>query len=45
MFLWFHQFEGGLYITSLVVDGAFKLAERNKKAPTISQVLSYVKKL
>ena len=32
------QFEGGLFVTALVVDGAYKLAEKTKKAPTISQV-------
>ncbi|XP_041361484.1 dolichyl-diphosphooligosaccharide--protein glycosyltransferase subunit 2-like [Gigantopelta aegis] len=31
------QFEGGLFATSLVVDGAYKLADKAKKAPTISQ--------
>jgi len=31
------QFEGGLFVTALVVDGAYKLAEKTKKAPTISQ--------
>ncbi|KAJ8321956.1 hypothetical protein KUTeg_000427 [Tegillarca granosa] len=31
------QFEGGLYTTSLVIDGAYKLAEKSKKAPTISE--------
>ncbi|XP_005100783.1 dolichyl-diphosphooligosaccharide--protein glycosyltransferase subunit 2 [Aplysia californica] len=31
------QFEGGLFVTSLVVDGAYKLAEKTKKAPTIAQ--------
>jgi len=33
----FLQFEGGLFVTALVVDGAYKLAEKTKKAPTISQ--------
>ena len=32
------QFEGGLYATALVVDGAYKLAEKAKKAPTIAEV-------
>ena len=32
------QFEGGLYVTALVVDGAYKLAEKAKKAPTIAEV-------
>ncbi|KAL8582854.1 hypothetical protein ACOMHN_042687 [Nucella lapillus] len=31
------QFEGGLFVTSLVVDGAYKLAEKAKKAPTIAE--------
>lgn len=31
------QFEGGLFVTALVVDGAYKLAEKNKKAPTIAE--------
>ncbi|XP_029636206.1 dolichyl-diphosphooligosaccharide--protein glycosyltransferase subunit 2 [Octopus sinensis] len=31
------QFEGGLYVTSLVVDGAYKLAEKVSKAPAISE--------
>ncbi|KAK3803364.1 hypothetical protein RRG08_006917 [Elysia crispata] len=31
------QFDGGLYVTALVVDGAYKLAEKNNKAPTIAQ--------
>ncbi|GAB1602914.1 dolichyl-diphosphooligosaccharide--protein glycosyltransferase subunit 2-like [Argonauta hians] len=31
------QFEGGLYVTSLVIDGAYKLAEKMKKAPVISE--------
>lgn len=31
------QFEGGLYVTSLVVDGAYKLAEKLNKAPLISE--------
>ncbi|PVD32395.1 hypothetical protein C0Q70_07829 [Pomacea canaliculata] len=31
------QFEGGLYVTALVVDGAYKLAEKAKKAPTIAE--------
>lgn len=31
------QFEGGLYVTSLVVDGAYKLAEKINKAPLISE--------
>lgn len=30
------QFEGGLYTTALVVDGAYKLAAKEKKAPTMS---------
>ncbi|XP_060077704.1 dolichyl-diphosphooligosaccharide--protein glycosyltransferase subunit 2-like isoform X2 [Ylistrum balloti] len=30
------QFEGGLYVTSLIIDGAYKLAEKAKKAPTLS---------
>lgn len=34
------QFEGGLYISALVVDGAYKLAEKAKKAPTISEVIA-----
>lgn len=32
------QFEGGLYTTALVVDGAYKLAAKEKKAPTMSDV-------
>ncbi|XP_067666475.1 dolichyl-diphosphooligosaccharide--protein glycosyltransferase subunit 2-like isoform X2 [Haliotis asinina] len=31
------QFEGGLFVSSLVVDGAYKLAQKASKAPTISQ--------
>ncbi|XP_059158933.1 dolichyl-diphosphooligosaccharide--protein glycosyltransferase subunit 2-like isoform X2 [Physella acuta] len=31
------QFEGGLFATALVVDSAYKLAEKNKKPPTIAQ--------
>ncbi|XP_076457036.1 dolichyl-diphosphooligosaccharide--protein glycosyltransferase subunit 2-like [Babylonia areolata] len=31
------QFEGGLFVTGLVVDGAYKLAEKEKKAPTIAE--------
>ncbi|XP_055871466.1 dolichyl-diphosphooligosaccharide--protein glycosyltransferase subunit 2-like isoform X1 [Biomphalaria glabrata] len=31
------QFEGGLFATALVVDSAYKLAEKNNKAPTIAQ--------
>ncbi|GFR75873.1 dolichyl-diphosphooligosaccharide--protein glycosyltransferase subunit 2 [Elysia marginata] len=31
------QFDGGLYVTALVVDGAYKLAEKTSKAPTIAQ--------
>lgn len=34
----FLQFEGGLFATALVVDSAYKLAEKNKKPPTIAQV-------
>ena len=34
----FLQFEGGLYTTALVVDGAYKLAAKEKKAPTMSDV-------
>ncbi|KAK6168009.1 hypothetical protein SNE40_021919 [Patella caerulea] len=30
------QFEGGLYVSSLVVDSAYKLATKLNKAPTIS---------
>ncbi|XP_033726633.1 dolichyl-diphosphooligosaccharide--protein glycosyltransferase subunit 2-like [Pecten maximus] len=30
------QFEGGLYVTSLIIDGAYKLAAKAKKAPTLS---------
>lgn len=36
--LFFLQFEGGLYTTALVVDGAYKLAAKEKKAPTMSDV-------
>ncbi|KAK3583197.1 hypothetical protein CHS0354_025714 [Potamilus streckersoni] len=31
------QFEGGLFVSALVLDGAYQLAEKVKKAPTISQ--------
>ncbi|GFN95846.1 dolichyl-diphosphooligosaccharide--protein glycosyltransferase subunit 2 [Plakobranchus ocellatus] len=31
------QFEGGLYVTALVVDGSYKLAGKSNKAPTIAQ--------
>ncbi|KAK7480622.1 hypothetical protein BaRGS_00028094 [Batillaria attramentaria] len=31
------QFEGGLFVTALVVDGAYKLADKAKKAPTIAE--------
>ncbi|CAG5124850.1 unnamed protein product [Candidula unifasciata] len=31
------QFEGGLFVTSLVVDGAYRLAEKTKKAPAVAQ--------
>ncbi|XP_070533360.1 dolichyl-diphosphooligosaccharide--protein glycosyltransferase subunit 2-like isoform X2 [Ptychodera flava] len=31
------QFEGGLIVTSLFIDGAYKLAEKAKKAPTITE--------
>uniref|UniRef100_K1QHM2 Dolichyl-diphosphooligosaccharide--protein glycosyltransferase subunit 2 n=1 Tax=Magallana gigas TaxID=29159 RepID=K1QHM2_MAGGI len=31
-----YRFEGGLYTTALVVDGAYKLAAKEKKAPTMS---------
>ncbi|XP_074656368.1 dolichyl-diphosphooligosaccharide--protein glycosyltransferase subunit 2-like [Tubulanus polymorphus] len=33
----FLQFEGGLFTTSLVLDGAYKLAAKANKAPTIPQ--------
>lgn len=32
------QFEGGLYTTALVIDGAYQLATAAKKAPTLSEV-------
>ncbi|XP_070209693.1 dolichyl-diphosphooligosaccharide--protein glycosyltransferase subunit 2-like [Littorina saxatilis] len=31
------QFEGGLFVTALVVDNAYKLAGKEKKAPTIAE--------
>jgi oligosaccharyltransferase complex subunit delta (ribophorin II) len=33
----FLQFEGGLYTTAIVVDGAYKLATAAKKAPTLTE--------
>ena len=34
----FFQFEGGLYTTATVIDGAYKLAVAAKKAPTLTEV-------
>lgn len=31
------QFEGGLFVSALVVDGAYKLAQKANKAPVIAQ--------
>jgi len=31
------QFEGGLYTTSIVIDGAYRLATAAKKAPTLTE--------
>ncbi|KAL5014366.1 hypothetical protein ScPMuIL_008636 [Solemya velum] len=32
------QFEGGLYVSAIVIDGAYKLADKLRKAPAISHV-------
>ena len=37
------QFEGGLFVTAAVVDGAYQLASKLGKAPTISQVSGFMR--
>ena len=37
-FLCLFQFEGGLFLTAAVVDGAYQLASKLGKAPTINIV-------
>ena len=37
-FMFVFQFEGGLYTTAIVIDGAYRLAATAKTAPTLTEV-------